>query len=340
MMTPFFAATKDSAGDSVFKAILKNCLPLVDLLLSPFTLISVLVLKFIRRGGSRHMKISHRIFRRVGVYPIRDHYYEPLFSSQHLRHPKGQDRDLPGLDMNDREQLALLDQFHFNEELEAIPVTKGRQLEFYYHNGSFESGDAEYWFNVIRLFKPHRIIEVGSGNSTLIAHAAVAQNKAEDPQYSCDHVCIEPYEMPWLEQLPAVRIIRNKVEDTPLEVFQNLERNDILFIDSSHVLRAQGDVEYEVLRILPRLNPGVVVHFHDIFTPKDYMLDWDREEQTLFFNEQYILEAFLCSNRRFRIIGAVNYLRHHYPEHISQKCPMLAREIDSREPGSFWIVRH
>ena len=188
---------------------------------------------------------------------------------------------------------------------------------------------------MIRLFKPKRIIEIGSGSSTLMAKNAIYKNKSESNDYICEHICIEPYEQPWLNHI-GVKVIRKKVETIELNFFSSLKKNDILFIDSSHIIRPQGDVLFEYLEILPSLNEGVIVHIHDIFTPKDYLDEWFSE---YFWNEQYLLEAFLSFNKDFRIIGATNYLSHKYNVQFSEKCPVYKMQV-GREPGSFWIIKN
>lgn len=127
-----------------------------------------------------------------------------------------------------------------------------------------------------------------------MAIEALKKNRDEDPSYNCEHVCIEPYEMPWLETVD-VSVVRKKVEEVELEFFSQLQKNDILFIDSSHVIRPQGDVVFEYLELLPSLNIGVVVHIHDIFSPKNYLAEW-LQDDVRFWNEQYLLEAFLSHN--------------------------------------------
>jgi hypothetical protein len=129
--------------------------------------------------------------------------------------------------------------------------------------------------------------------------------------------------------------MRQKAEHVNKAVFAELEKDDILFIDSSHIIRPQGDVLFEVLEILPSLNPGVIVHFHDIFSPRDYLKEWVMDE-VKFWNEQYLLEAFLTCNRDWKILGALNYLHHNHFEALRAKCPFLARD---REPGSFYIQK-
>ena len=312
--------------------------PLIDVILSPLTAVAALWLKTIRKIGVKEMPLSKTIFNRVGVFPIREHYYEPLFNFSSIKHSLRDDRVLPGIKLNVSEQLALIGKFDYNSELLQFPLEQKEKLEFYYNNPSFVSGDAEYLYNIIRYFKPRRLIEIGSGFSTLMAVNAICMNKSETSTYNCEHICIEPYEMNWLKEID-VKLERKLVENVDKSLFSSLSKNDILFIDSSHIIRPQGDVLFEYLEILPILNSGVIVHIHDIFTPKDYLNEWVLDE-VRFWNEQYLLEAFLCNNSEFRVIGALNYLTHHYPQELSKCCPILKDQIADREPGSFWIVKN
>ena len=234
--------------------------------------------------------------------------------------------------------VAVLDGSETNDELEQLPAEKkdAGEHEYYLNNPSFLAGDGEYCYNVIRHFKPQKIIEIGCGYSTLIC--LKAEKKNEQPgSGGARHICIEPYEMPWLENL-AVEVIRKKVEEIDIAFFSSLEANDILFIDSSHMIRPQGDVLFEFLEILPVLKPGVLVHIHDIFTPRDYPREWVVDKHCM-WNEQYLLEAFLTFNTQFRILGAVNFLKHNHKNALEAKCPNSAKMPDD-EPGSFWIIRN
>ena len=316
------------------KCIIKAMLPLVDLVLFPFVYPTGYIMKAIRRAGVYRMPLCKFAFMQVGVFPIRNHYYEPLFDARVLSRPLNQDRNLPGIDWNVSEQLNILESFCFNEELKDVTRLKVNDRLFYIENGSFEGGDAEYFYNLIRLKKPARIFEIGSGNSTLMARKAIKANHEENPNYQCKHFCIEPYEMPWLEAV-GVDVIRQKVEDLDISAFAELVEGDILFIDSSHIIRPQGDVLFEYLELLPSLNRGVIVHLHDIMSPKDYRKEWI-VDQVRFWNEQYLLEAFLTHNRDWKIVGALNYLQHNYFEKLQEKCPFLTQD---REPGSFYIEK-
>jgi predicted O-methyltransferase YrrM len=316
--------------------ILKFCLPLIDLAIVPIAAIASLALRAIRSTGFGRLPLTLRVFRKVGIFPVLDHYYEPLFNPAHLRKPLSDDRELPGIDWNVAEQLDLLKRFQFNDELVRFPVDRQAEHEFFYRNGFFESGDAEFLYNMIRLFKPKRIFEIGSGQSTLLAASAVAANRGEDATYQCKHVCIEPYEVGWLDQL-NVTVVRKPVELIDTALFGELEKDDILFIDSSHMIRPQGDVLFEYFEILPILKSGVLIHIHDIFSPKDYLEEWI--QSVCFWNEQYLLEAFLSYNSEFKIIGALNFLKHHYPQELTATSPVLREQLEFREPGSFWLRR-
>jgi predicted O-methyltransferase YrrM len=311
-----------------------RALPAVDFLLLPFVYLAAFLLKFIRRLSIERMPRAMNAFVKVGVYPILDHYYEPQFCHSAPLREFCEDRDLPAIDWNVIGQLEMLQQFEFSAELANIPQEKPNDLGFYLNNGSFESGDAEVWYQFVRTLKPKRIIEIGSGNSTLMAIDAIEKNQQDDRDYRCEHVCIEPYEMPWLEQSGVV-VVRERVETLEMSFFSQLEENDILFIDSSHMIRPQGDVVFEILELLPSLKKGVIVHLHDIFSPKNYPKQW-LQDQVRFWNEQYLLEAFLSHNESWEILAALNYLHHNHYERLKSVAPQLT---PAREPGSFYIRR-
>jgi hypothetical protein len=311
--------------------LVERLVRLADLFLAPFVYPAALLLKGIRRAGVRRMPFSRGALGHVGVFPIRDHYYEPLFNTRTLTDPAAE-RNLPGIDFNADGQLRLLDTFVSSGEVRREFTGWQGTPQFRFGNGSFESGDAEFWYQIVRSVKPANIIEIGSGHSTLIATRAIAVNRLEDPAYTCNHVCIEPYEAAWLAGTGPT-VVRRKVETLPLEYFSILGENDVLFIDSSHIIRPQGDVLFEFLQILPSLRKGVIVHIHDIFSPRDYLAQWLQEE-VLFWNEQYLLEAFLTNNRDWEVIGALNYLHHHHYDELKAVAPFLTPD---REPGSFYI---
>jgi hypothetical protein len=309
---------------------------LCDYFLSPFVLLAALLLRVTRRAGVERMPVARWIFKKVGVLPITTHYTDPWAEAQARRRSLDEPRSLPGVNFNVEGQLGLLKQFSWSDELRALPLD-GPTGSFHYRNGTFGAGDAEVLYSLIRLKRPKNIVEIGGGNSTLVIAAAIAANRADGESSGCRHVCIEPFESPWLEAT-GVEIVRRRLEEVEYGVFENLGRDDILFIDSSHVIRPQGDVLTLYLDIIPRIAPGVLVHVHDVFTPRDYPSRW-LDDAMLLWNEQYLLEAFLSSNDSFRVVAALNMLFHDHRHELNAACPVLATE-GGPAPGSFWMARN
>jgi predicted O-methyltransferase YrrM len=226
--------------------------------------------------------------------------------------------------------------------------------EFHFNNGFFERVDAEIAYSFVRRRRPGRIIEIGSGNSTLLIAAALRKNREEGAP--CELISIEPHPAPYLRKsIPELTaLIEKPVQEVPLEMFRTLQANDILFIDSSHVVSMDNDVLYECLRILPAIAPGVLVHFHDIFTPLDYPEKFVMKN-LCFWGEQYLLEAFLSFNPSFRVIWAgsamqqfrSDVLREAFPQwegsftRMPAPLKVFAPSLDGRSvwPCSFWIER-
>ncbi len=308
---------------------------LLDLLLAPLVAVAALLLKSVRHQGLQRLRICRAVLMRIGLLPVRRYYYEPFFDQKGLLHPLDAERPLPGIDWNLTGQLSLLQDLTYADELRELATRPRTQTTPNIHNSQFGPGDAEFLYQIIRARKPRLIVEIGSGNSTLIAREALLRNHAEGAtQTMARHICIEPYEAPWLEAA-GVTTLRQPVETVDKAVFRELDAGDLLFIDSSHIIRPQGDVLTEYLEILPSLKVGVVVQIHDIFTPRDYPKAWLLEMMRL-WNEQYLLEAFLTNNRSWKIIGALNLLAHHDYEALQKVCPFLTPD---REPGSFYIQK-
>lgn len=321
-------------GPIVLKAVKKWIALTVDASLLLAVMLAAILLKFIRKMGMRHFPMCKSALLRIGVFPIQRHYFEPQFDFRSDSQGLTAIRTLPGLDWNTAEQLKILHGMNYHHELLGMPRKRTKALEYHLDNGLFEAGDADYWYQLIRLKKPARIIEIGGGYSTLIGLKATARNAEEDPATACAYHCIEPYEASWLND-PALTITRQKVETLPLSFFAGLDEDDVLFIDSSHIIRPQGDVLFLIQSVLPALKSGVIVHFHDIFTPNHYPLNWLRTE-VLFWNEQYLLEAFLTNNNEWKIIGALNFLRQYHFDELLRHTAFLNADY---RPGSFYIQK-
>ena len=242
-------------------------------------------------------------------------------------------RNLPSINFREQEQLDLLKSFKFQKDFQSFLDSEAdlkTLRSFSITNGSYGAGDAEILFNFLRLKKPSKIIEIGSGNSTKVIEAALKLNIKEGSNQK--FTCIEPYK-PWLKSTEHIKILRSKLEQTSLDWTKELSDGDFLFIDSSHMIRPQGDVLYEYLEIIPTLNPGVFVHVHDIFSPRDYPETWLKKD-VKFWNEQYLLETLLSNSNRYKVIASLNYLAKDYFEELKKVCPHLNAK---HEPAAFYF---
>ena len=281
------------------------------------------------------------IFERLGVHITPNHYTQPIPDTGRLD-PKIWQRHsaMIGIDMREYEQLALLEAFStaYRSEYEALPrQPTDCPWEFYLQNPFFGAVDAEMLYAMTRHIKPSRFMEIGSGFSTLLAAKALRRN-ADDGESLGRLDAFEPSPSRVLQAgfpgLNSVRAVR--AEDIDTSEFEALRVGDILFIDSSHVVKIGGDVTYLFLEILPRLRPGVIVHIHDIFLPAEYPKDWIFQHR-LFWTEQYLLQAFLTFNDRFRVIWAGSYMHLYHPDRLA--AAFSSYDAATVRPGSFWIER-
>lgn len=188
---------------------------------------------------------------------------------------------------------------------------------------------------MIRHFKPKRIVEIGCGNSTLLIAQALRNEGLES---ACEFLCIEPFPPAYLQPLPegVSKLINSDVQSASLDHFKSLESGDILFIDSTHVSKIESDVVYEYLEILPVLKPGVIIHIHDIFLPYEYPKNWI-EDLRFFWNEQYMLKAFLLFNNNFNVM-VPSHAMYREQQKIFEKMVPSLRET-THPPSAFWMVR-
>ena len=136
------------------KKLIQQLLPIADFFLLPFVYPAAWLLKRLRKAGVHNLPHCKRALLNVGVFPIINHYYEPQFDNRNPNPEFFQDRYLPGINWNVLGQLEILERFKFSDELNNIPQEKTTELIFYLNNGAFVSGDAEYWYQIIRTFKP------------------------------------------------------------------------------------------------------------------------------------------------------------------------------------------
>ena len=288
-------------------------------------------------------KTFFEFWQRLGINVTRKHFYSPIPDTRELaQKTEHWSNELPlyGIDMNTKEQMHLLEQVfpHYKSELNFSVDKTDRPWEFYLNNPAFGIIDASVLHIMIRNFKPKHIIEVGSGNSTFAAARASLMNQKEN--HTCHLTSIEPYPKKALaEGFPGLdQQIPQKVEDISWSVFEQLGQNDILFIDTSHVIKTANDVTYLYLQVLPRLRPGVIVHIHDIFFPYDYPRHWVLE-RCAFWTEQYLLQAFLTLNTSYKVLFGNYFMKSKYPEKMATFFSPPQGYRPRHQNGSFWMQK-
>lgn len=243
---------------------------------------------------------------------------------------------ITGIDLREGKQWELLQAFKtYYDEMPHHQQNKTNKSEFRYiwDNPSYSPSDAIATFGMMRHFRPKKIIEVGCGNSSCL----MLDTNDRFFDGKIDFTLVEPYpeflsSVLWPNDPEAITIIPEKAQDVPVSVFESLEENDILFIDSSHVSKAGSDVNYLYLDVLPRIKPGVLIHIHDIFYPFEYPQDW--LEQGRFWNEQYLLRALLTNNPAFEVLLFTTQAVTNHNRWIAENMPRF-NEIG----GSIWLRR-
>ena len=217
----------------------------------------------------------------------------------------------------------------------SFPRNQTAGYRFHFDNPFFGCYDASILFSMLLEFRPCRIIEVGCGHSSCL----LLDTNDRFFDGALDLTLIDP-SLDNLKQLfgPGgagnARLISRPVQDVAREVFEQLEENDILFLDSSHVSKTGSDVNYLLFEILPALKPGVLVHIHDILYPFEYPEEWVLKEKRS-WNESYLLRAFLQYNSAFEIVYWNNFAWHRMHEDLGRLMPLCLEN----EGGSIWLRR-
>ncbi|MYZ47061.1 class I SAM-dependent methyltransferase [Propylenella binzhouense] len=254
-----------------------------------------------------HFLSSAEYKSRAGVRPGHPvgHYYSPVVNPAELVGPRRPRRDIEpdaiaGIDLSVTRMRNFWMQNADAIRATPFPDSLDPARRYYAVNDIFAIGDATILRAMILANRPRRIIEIGSGFSS-----AVMLDTIDEAHLDTTLLLIEPYTERLRSRLKAeddarVEILESPVQDVPPETFSVLEANDILFIDSTHVLKTGSDVHYELFSILPVLKPGVVIHFHDIPFPFEYADEWIFERRYS-WNEAYAVRAFLMHNYAYRV---------------------------------------
>ena len=216
-----------------------------------------------------------------------------------------------------------------------FPRQKQPEYHYYFDNPFFGCHDASIWFSMLLHYKPRRVIEVGCGYSTCLLLDVNDRFFAGNLELTLIDPALDSHSDLFGELRGAnVHRMSSPLQDVSLALFETLEANDVLFIDSSHVCKTGSDVNYYFFEILPKLKPGVLVHVHDVLYPFEYPQDWVLREKRS-WNEAYLLRAFLQYNSAFEILYWANLAYHRLGDLLAQTMPLCLEN----EGGSIWMRR-
>jgi predicted O-methyltransferase YrrM len=277
-------------------------------------------------GLKRRVKSVAAVLHRPPMFPP-GHFYSPVTDPRDRNYAMAwRQQDVKGLDVRAAAQMDLIGQLApaMTELRESARYTSQSRL-----NTQFGRADGAVLHAMLRHYQPGRYVEIGSGFST-----AVALDTAESHLHDLRITCVEPFPARLLSRLrPAdeVELIRQPVQTLDLGFFEALEPGDVLFIDSTHVVKSGSDVVYLFLHVLPVLRPGVIVHVHDIQWPFEYPQEWIREGRD--WNEIYLVRALLTDSTRWHLLLMASWIMATHPDLVPAglRCPPW-------HTGSLWMA--
>jgi hypothetical protein len=266
-----------------------------------------------------------------GEYPA-GHYYSPIPDKKdvlaHIKSLKPLNKQMLGINLNEEKQIKILKEYKEYYKDLSFPEKKKPEFRYYYENTWFSYADAIILYSFLRKHEPNKIIEVGSGYSSAVILDTIEKYLSTSPEITF----IEPYS----ERIRGLLkkddensniIIDKNVQDVPLDIFLSLERGDLLFIDSSHVVKCASDLHFILFDILPLLHAGVFVHFHDIFYPFEYPNHWLKFGR--YWNEAYFLRAFLSFNAEWNIYFFNSYASIVFFDYLKKEMPLCVKDAGS-----------
>lgn len=271
-----------------------------------------------KRGWHR----SFRLLQKAGVNLLPEHFYSavPNLAELESRQDWRKPRSMYGIGQRDVDgQVALLGEWlgPHREVLQARSVHREAFV-----GGGADGGygeiEAEVLFGFVATTKPKRVTQVGCGVST-----AIVLNAAERGKYKPEVTCLEPYPSAWLQEQQRaglLRLVDRPAQMVDFDTIADLGDGDLLFIDSTHAVKPGSEVNYLIHEVLPRLRPGVWVHFHDIYFPYDYARD-TLDGDMLFPQESGLLYAFLAGNPRYRIEASLSMIHYARPDALKTLIP-------------------
>jgi hypothetical protein len=283
----------------------------------------------------RILQLHPEIASRAGYQVFQEAYWNPFPVASEVDMARLKlKRTFPAIEFQESAYLQLLENLtpYAGEVDEFFKSRKGNLVAW---DNTYQRADSATLYAMLRRIKPKRYIEVGCGYSSRASAAALRRNEQEG--HPCQCTFIEPFPPPYLTEmnLPG-EMIPKRIEQMPLAFFQQLEPGDVLFIDTSHVIKIQNDVEFELIHLLPSLKAGVIVHIHDIFTPYDYPEEWmvGKHNNRNGNNEQYALECLLSGGADWEIRLPVHLLWRDHQQAMKKLLPDL-----HNRPAAFWLEK-
>jgi hypothetical protein len=272
---------------------------------------------------------------RLGLQVVLKTYYSPIPDLAQLPEGIWEARDpLRGIGFDLDAQMAFVESDlapHISGLAWATDVAGGHAYEP--SNDSYPLADARVLYAMVRHLRPSRIVELGSGQTTRVIAQACRENARDGSPVRLR--AFDPFPTAIDDSLPGLgELVRTKAQDVPDDVFTDLQSGDVLFVDTTHTVKIGSDVNHIILRVLPLLNEGVIVHIHDIFLPYEYPRFFFAD-YALYWAEQYLLQAFLAFNSDFEVLCAVYALGREQSARMAATGALAAGEIGS----SFWIRR-
>ena len=270
-----------------------------------------------------------------GRYPA-GHYYSPIPSKKDVEtkifNSIGTNSNLPDIDFRDDHQFDVLKMYsEFYEDLTFSENPNDNR--YYYSQDWFCHFDAISLYSFLRDVKPKRIIEVGSGFSSAVMLDTIEQFFDIKPELTF----IEPFP----DRLNSIlrpqddyaNIINEKLQFIDKSIFNELSNNDLLFIDSSHVMKYGSDLHHLFFEIIHFIKKNVYVHFHDIIYTFEYFSKWLLEGR--YWNEIYLLRAFLAYNDYWKIHFFNSQVSHKRKIFIEENMPLCLKNTG----GSIYIQK-
>jgi Methyltransferase domain len=280
-------------------------------------------------------RTARRAAAAAGLDVVLRTFYSPIPALDEL--PPGtleRRSDLAGIDFDPDAQLGWIEGRLAGAMAAFRPPASGDRHTYVQGTVPYPLLDATLLYGVMRGLQPRRVVELGSGASTLVTAQAARENARDG--HPLELTVYDPFPGVVGDDLPGLTALhRVRAQDLGPDAFAALEAGDVLFVDTTHTVKVGSDVNFIVLEVLPRLREGVYVHLHDIFLPYEYPRQW-LEDYGLYWTEQYLVHALLIFNSGFEVLASMHALQRDRRDAMAE---LLTPEVADWAGGAFWMRR-